>query len=76
MKNPVHFLRKSGKGFFESREGYPLCLGKGLSGLTKNPEFVRQFRDVVTYRAMDYYSRRYQAEREGIVVPPSAGYDI
>ena len=57
---PVHFLQESGKGFFVQREGYALALCEELRDVVKEMSFAEHFRDVIEYRAMDYYKRRYQ----------------
>ena len=60
MQMPVHFLQESGKGFFVSRPGVALALCNELSGIRKDKAFKLHFRDVIEYRSMDYYKRRYQ----------------
>ena len=63
MQMPVHFLQESGKGFFVKREGYALALREELGKVLEEKAFVEQVKDVIEYRAMDYYQRRY-AEQE------------
>lgn len=60
---PVHFLQESGKGFFVKRDGFAISLGNELEKYIKNPVFVEQVKDVVEYRVMDYYRRRYRDDR-------------
>lgn len=60
LKMPVHFLQKSGKGFFVKRDGCALALSENLQDVIDNPVFVDQMRDVIRYRTMDYYQRRYR----------------
>lgn len=60
MKMPVHFLMQSGKGFFVQKEGAALALREELSEVAENPVFAEEVRDVIEYRAMDYYQRRYR----------------
>ena len=50
---------KSGNGFFVSKEGYALAIREDLSEIVKMPAFARQMGDIIDYRAMDYYRRRY-----------------
>lgn len=57
---PVHFLQKSGKGFFMKRDGFAISLRSELEKYIKNPVFVEQVKDIVQYRVMDYYQRRYR----------------
>lgn len=59
MQNPVKFLLKSGRGFFVSREGYALALNESLRDAAKDPAFARHMGDIIDYRTMDYYQRRY-----------------
>ncbi len=59
MDMPVHFLLESGKGFFVEREGYALAIRDDLKEVLDNPAFGIHFGDVIDYRAMDYYRRRY-----------------
>ena len=57
---PVHFLQESGKGFFVKRDGFAISLISDLEKYVKNQAFVEQVKDIVEYRAMDYYQRRYR----------------
>ena len=59
MKNPVHFLIESGKGFFIKKGDYPIALTDDIKELANNRAFADQFEDIINYRAMDYYRRRY-----------------
>ena len=56
---PVHFLQESGKGFFIKKEGYALALREELESVIHDPVFVSHVKDVIDYRTMDYYQRRY-----------------
>lgn len=60
LKMPVHFLLQSGKGFFIQKEGAALALREELSEVAENPVFAKEIADVIQYRAMDYYQRRYR----------------
>lgn len=57
---PVHFLQESGKGFFVQRDGFAISLRSDLEKYVKNQAFVEQVKDIVEYRVMDYYRRRYR----------------
>ena len=57
---PVHFLQESGKGFFVQRDGFAISLKSELERYIGNPTFVEQVKDIVEYRVMDYYRRRYR----------------
>lgn len=64
LQMPVHFLLESGKGFFVKIEGSALALRDELVDVISNPVFVEQMRDVIEYRVMDYYQRRYRGRNE------------
>ena len=66
IQMPVHFLQESGKGFFIKKDGCVLALRDELKDVVGNPVFVEQMKDVIDYRTMDYYQRRYRNEN-GIV---------
>ena len=57
---PVHFLLESGKGFFVKNDDVTLGLREELRPLIDNPVMIRQMKDVIDYRTMDYYQRRYR----------------
>ena len=63
MDNPVHFLIRSGKGFFTRKEGYAIALSADLEEPAKEPAFAEQMGDIIEYRTMDYYRRRYRKKR-------------
>lgn len=56
---PIHFLTVSGKGFFVEKEGYALALREELRNCIGNPALARHMKDVLEYRTMEYYRRRY-----------------
>ena len=60
LQMPVHFLMESGKGFFVKKEGAALALREELKDVIGNPVFAEQMKDVIEYRVMDYYQRRYR----------------
>ena len=62
LRMPVHFLLQSGKGFFVQKEGYALALADRMEAAVKSPAFSEQMGDVIAYRTMDYYRRRYQGK--------------
>lgn len=66
LKNPVHFLQESGKGFFIKKDGFALALRDDLKEVIRLPEFAIQMKDVIEYRTMDYYQRRYRAGKSDI----------
>ena len=62
MQMPVHFLQESGKGFFIQREGSSLALCDELKDIIHDECFAMHMKDVIDFRAMDYYKRRYQKD--------------
>ena len=68
LSMPVHFLLESGKGFFVKKDGAAIGLREELRLLIDNPVMICQMKDVIDYRAMDYYQRRYRMIQEGNVI--------
>lgn len=64
---PVNFLAKSGKGFFVKKEDAVLALRNEMKELIKNPVLAEQMKDVIEYRVMDYYQRRYKEQMTGLL---------
>ena len=64
IQMPVHFLQESGKGFFVQKRGYALALREELRSHITDPAFVEQVKDVIEYRVMDYYQRRYHEHND------------
>ena len=64
LSMPVHFLLESGKGFFVRKDGVAIGLREELRPLIDNPVMICQMKDVIDYRAMDYYQRRYRMTQE------------
>ena len=63
---PIYYLQQpANKGFFVAREGYALALKDGLQEALHNEFFIRQFKDILDYRTMDYYRKRYSVRKEG-----------
>ena len=60
---PVHFLLESGKGFFVKNDDVILGLREELHPLIDNPVMIQQMKDVIDYRTMDYYQRRYRKKQ-------------
>ena len=59
---PINFLKASGKGFFIEKEGYALAIRDDLEEIIGNEAFKNHMKDILEYRTMEYYRRRY-AER-------------
>ena len=59
---PIKFLKTSGKGFFIEKEGYALAIRDEMSGIIEQDAFRRHMKDILEYRTMEYYRRRYAEE--------------
>ncbi len=62
---PVKFLKASGKGFFVEKEGYVLAIRDDLKEAIENDAFKKHMKDILEYRTMEYYRRRYLAVDTG-----------
>ena len=60
IQMPVHFLQESGKGFFVKKDGAVLALREEMREVIGNPILAEQMKDVIEYRTIDYYQRRYR----------------
>ena len=67
MKMPVHFLLKSGEEFFVKKDGAALALRDEMEEIVKKPVLAEQMKDVIEYRAMDYYRRRYKEKIKALL---------
>ena len=56
---PIKFLKASGKGFFIDKDGYALGIRDELADVIKVDAFKKQMKDIIEYRTMEYYRRRY-----------------
>ena len=59
---PVRFLKASGKGFFIEKDGYVLAIREDLGEIVGNETFQKHMKDILEYRTMEYYRRRYTGE--------------
>ena len=59
---PVKFLKASGKGFFIEKEGYALAIRDDLKDVKGNEAFKKHMKDILEYRTMEYYRRRYEVK--------------
>lgn len=59
---PIKFLKASGKGFFIEKEGYSLAIKDDLEVVVDNEAFQKHMKDILEYRTMEYYRRRYAGE--------------
>ena len=57
-KNPVNFLKQSGKCFFVDKEGYLIALKDEMQ--EGGTIFADEIRDIVQYRVLEYYWKRYR----------------
>lgn len=56
---PIRFLKASGKGFFVDKEGYALAIREELADVIGLDAFKKHMKDIIEYRTMEYYRRRY-----------------
>lgn len=56
---PIKFLKASGKGFFIEKEGYALAVREELRDCIENRALRQHMGDILEYRTMEYYRRRY-----------------
>ncbi len=61
-RNPIRFLKTSGKGFFVEKEGYALVLKEELRAVIGKEAFGMHMGDIIGYRTVEYYRRRYLRE--------------
>ncbi len=57
---PIKFLKASGKGFFIEKEGYAIAIRDEVEDVIGNVAFKEHMRDILEYRTMEYYRRRYE----------------
>ena len=50
---------EEGKGFFIDKEGYALAIREELADIVEKKAFRLQMKDILEYRTMEYYRRRY-----------------
>lgn len=59
---PIKFLKASGKGFFIEKENYALAIRDDLKVVIGNEAFKSHMKDILEYRTMEYYRRRYKEQ--------------
>lgn len=59
---PIKFLKASGKGFFIEKEDYAIAIRDDLEVVIENVAFRKHMKDILEYRTMEYYRRRYVEE--------------
>lgn len=57
---PIKFLKASGKGFFIEKDGYALSIRDDMKTIIENAAFKKHMKDILEYRTMEYYRRRYE----------------
>lgn len=60
---PIRYLKASGKGFFIDVPGYAIGIRQDLSAIIGNPILREQMKDIIEYRTVEYYRRRYRDSR-------------
>jgi len=61
---PIKFLKASGKGFFIEKKGYALAIREDLEEIIENEAFRHHMKDILEYRTMEYYRRKYIGKRK------------
>ena len=61
-KNPINFLKQSGKEFFVDKEGYLIALKDEMQTVLQEggTKFADEVKDIVQYRVLEYYWKRYR----------------
>ena len=62
FKMPVKFLLQTENLFFRQDKPKTLSLNPQLAGILSRPDFVAEFRDIINYRTVEYYRRRYEGK--------------
>ena len=60
---PIRYLKASGKGFFIDVPGYAIGIRRDLEAVIGSRVLQEQMKDIIEYRTMEYYRRRYQDSR-------------
>ena len=56
---PIKYLKTSEKSFFVEKDGYAIAIREELRSVLENEALVSHMKDVLEYRTMEYYRRRY-----------------
>ena len=59
---PIKFLMASGKEFFIEKDGYAIAIRDDLEEIIRNEAFKKHMKDILEYRTMEYYRRRYVSQ--------------
>ena len=56
---PIRYLKASGKGFFIDMPGYAVGIRQGLETVIGSRVMREQMKDIIEYRTVEYYRKRY-----------------
>ena len=56
---PIKYLKTSEKSFFIEKEGYAIAIREELGSVLGNEALKKHMKDVLEYRTIEYYRRRY-----------------
>lgn len=59
---PIKYLKQSGKGFFIDRDGCAIAIREDLKECIENEAMQCHMKDILEYRTMEYYRRRYETD--------------
>lgn len=59
-KKPIYYLQDSKKGYFVKKDGFMLALRDDLKEVIGCAVFVDHMKDIIDYRTMNYYRKRYE----------------
>jgi hypothetical protein len=59
----IKFIKTSGKGFFIDKAGYAIAIREDFKNIIMNVVFAKQMKDILEYRTMEYYHRRYIGDK-------------
>lgn len=65
---PIKFLKASGKGFFIEKDGYAIAIRDDLQEAIQYEAFRNHMKDILEYRTMEYYRRRYSEKTSELQV--------
>lgn len=61
---PIKFLKASGKGFFIEKDGYAIAIRDDLEEIIRYDAFKKHMKDILEYRTMNYYRKRYEEKEQ------------
>lgn len=63
---PIRYLKASGKGFFIDVPGYAIGIREDLRAVIGSRGMREQMKDIIEYRTVEYYRRRYKDGKKSI----------